>query len=384
MYINRAAETQIRDYLSWFPVTGIIGPRQCGKTTLAKHMLSSITESIYLDLEDERDRLAVTTDPYSFFERYDDRLICLDKVQKTPDIFKVIKSHVDRTGKNGRFLILGSASPSLIKQSSESLAGRIAYCELGPFTWKEVSDQFSMDDLWARGGFPGSLLAVNENASTIWRQNFIRTFLERDVMQLAPNYSSPRIQQLWYMLAHFHGKPLNYSTLAKSMDVSSVTVKNYIHLLQGAFMITLLQPFFRNVKKRIVKSPKLYISDSGILHSLLKIDNLFDLSLHPAYGFSYEGFVIQNLIRSKPGYDPYYYRTSNGAEVDLILSKGKNILAFEIKSSSSPAVSRGFWSAIDTLKPNRSFVVAPVKHPVPLKSEVIMVSLKDYLNNTDL
>ena len=376
--IDRHLADTIKRRLQNNPAVAILGPRQCGKTTLAGQIVKSFKQSIYLDLENPGD-LAKLDDPLAFFSLHNNDLVCLDEIQRAPELFTTLRSIIDTRGRNGQFLILGSAGRDLIRQSSESLAGRIAYLDLTPFLFFEVEAAHKGDirELWLRGGFPRSYLATNTDISFEWRQDFIRTFLERDIGMLGFRMSPARLGRFWKMCAHIHGSLLNASKLADSLGVSSHTIRSYVDLLEHTFMVRLLLPDAQNLKKRLVKSPKLYIRDSGILHALLDIRTHDDLLSHPVLGVSFEGFAMENILAFAKNYEPSFYRTSAGAEIDLILRRGGRTLAFELKSSTVPRVSKGFWNALEDISPDEAYVVAPVKESYPMKGEVMVSPLQE-------
>jgi hypothetical protein len=380
--IPRNLATEIKSRLQHNPVVAILGPRQCGKTTLAGQIIKPLKKSVYLDLENPAD-LAKLDDPPAFFSLHEDDLVCLDEIQRAPELFTTLRSIVDQRGSNSQFLILGSAGRDLIRQSSESLAGRIAYLDLTPFLLNEIEPAASGDlrPLWLRGGFPRSYLAADEDVSFQWRQDFTRTFLERDVNMLGFRMPPARLGRLWKMCAHIHGSLLNASKLADSLGVSSHTIRSYVDLLEHTFMIRVLMPDAPNLKKRLVKSPKIYIRDSGILHALLDIRTHDDLLSHPIIGASFEGFAMENILAFAKNYEPSFYRTSAGAEIDLILRRGRRTLAFELKSSSVPRVSKGFWNALDDISPDEAYVVAPVKESYPMKGNVMVIPLQEIIAN---
>lgn len=376
-YINRTITQTIERKLKTAPVVAILGPRQCGKTTLAHAIISEISHSVYLDLERGSD-LNKLQDPEMFFTLNDDRLICLDEIQRVPELFAEMRSKIDRNGNNGQFLVLGSASPELLKQTSETLAGRIAFVELTPFLLSEISDDSEHDtlrSLWLRGGFPRSYLSDTDMDSYEWRRDFIRTFLERDIPQLGINIPRLRLERFWQMCAHMHGQLLNRTSLGESLGVSHHTINNYVALLEKTYMLRVLQPYYANVKKRLIKSPKIYIRDSGLVHALLSVATDNDLLGHPVYGASWEGFVLENIIDALPGWQPFFYRSVAGAEIDLVLERGRQRLAMEIKASTSPKVSRGFWNSLADLSIETAYVVAPVDSPYPLKDGVQVMPL---------
>jgi predicted AAA+ superfamily ATPase len=378
--IKRQLTGKIKRRLQNNPAVAILGPRQCGKTTLAGQIVKKIKQSVYLDLENPSD-LAKLQDPLAFFNLHERELVCLDEIQRTPDLFSILRTIIDARARNSQFLILGSAGPDLIRQSSESLAGRIAYLDLTPFLLSELEAMHQKDirRLWLTGGFPRSYLAEDSHVSFEWRQDFIRTFLERDIGMLGFRMPPARLGRFWKMCAHIHGSLLNASKLADSLGVSSHTVRSYIDLLEHTFMLRVLLPDTLNLKKRLVKSPKIYIRDSGILHTLLDIRTHDDLLSHPILGASFEGFAMENIIACANTYEPSFYRTSAGAEIDLILRRGRRTLAFELKSSTVPRVSKGFWNALDDISPDEVYVVAPVSESYPMKGDVTVTPLGEII-----
>lgn len=355
MIIKRFIEDEILKHFKKIPVTAIIGARQVGKSTLSRRILSHFKDYVYLDLELEKNR-NVLKEPYLFFEENRHKIICIDEIQIMPHLFSEIKGLVDEYPKT-KFLILGSSSPDLIKKASETMAGRVFYYEIPPFLWVEVNKKYSYKTHWLKGGLPKSLLSSNAYSKE-WRKNYIRTFLERDIRQFGFNIPSETLKRLWTMLAHINGQVLNYSQLANTLGLSSPTIKGYIDILEYTFMIRRLQPYYQNVSKRIIKSPKIYIRDTGILHSLLDIDNWNGLFYHPVYGFSWESYVIENVVHKFKDYQPFYYRTSNGSEIDLLLIKDRKKIAIDIKASAQPHISEGFINAIQDLKVDKAFVIA--------------------------
>ena len=374
MYIPRILTERIRRSLENHPVTAIIGARQVGKSTLARHLTEAFHRNIYLDLERPSDSVLLS-EAEDFFMLHKDKIICLDEIQLRPGLFPIIRSIVDDPSFTGRFLILGSASPDLLRQSSETLAGRIAYFELPPFVWKEVQGQCDWQTYHFRGGFPRALLSSDDEASLEWLENFTTTFLERDLSSFGFHLPSATLNRLWKMLAHLHGQLINFSQLANALGLSHNTVRHYTDVLHKTFMLRFLPPWHANSKKRLVKRPKVYIRDAGILHSLLRIQNYEELFAHPVFGYSYEGLIIENLLQKFPGRDAFFYRTSSGSEIDLLLVRGKETLAFEIKASSSPTLSRSFWHALEEVQPDQTFVIAPVKQAFRMKSGVEVVDM---------
>ena len=388
MFIERSIESKINNYLSHFPAVAILGPRQCGKSTLARYLVGGRKDTVYLDLEKPSDRNKLS-DPEMFFRFNKDKLICLDEIQRLPEIFSVMRSVIDDNGRNGQFLILGSASRDLIRQSSESLAGRIIFTALTPFTIPEVENtsdngaEFLLK-YWNRGGFPRSYLAGSDELSMTWRQSFINTFLERDMLQFAPGVAPDLVMRLWKMCAHSQGQILNTSAFGASLGISHTTVRKYLDLLSGTYMIRELPPFSSNLKKRLIKSPKIYIRDIGILHALLNLETFDDLMAHPVFGPSWETLVIENVLQRFSGWEASFYRTSNGSEIDLILVKGDKRIAVECKVSTAPKVTRGFFQAMKDLAIARAWVIAPVDHTYPLKDNLFVTSLTKFLERSDL
>jgi len=360
--IQREIQVSISEAMRQFPAVGILGPRQIGKTTLALQIAQAISpEPIYLDLESPTD-LDKLKEPEFYFEEYKDRPIILDEVQRSPEIFAILRGVIDRRRRAGhsvgQFLILGSASLDLLQQSSESLAGRISYATLSGLKPTEIATS-GFDDLWLRGGFPNSFLSFDNNTSFNWRQIFIGTYLERDVPQFGSRIPASTLRQLWTMLAHIQGGVLNLSRLAGGLGVSVPAVGRYLDLLEDLFLVRKLQPWASNVGKRLVRAPKVYIRDSGLTHTLLKIKDYDDLLGHPAVGGSWEGFVIENLLADLPLWaSPYFYRTSAGAEIDLVIEAGnKKIIAIEIKRSISPTLSKGFLIGCEDVNATHRYFV---------------------------
>lgn len=383
MYVQRQIFSEINNYLLHFPAVVILGPRQCGKSTLAKHITKQNDNSVYLDLE-KRSDVSRLSNPEMFFRLNRDKLICLDEIQKVPELFSDLRSIIDENSRNGQFLILGSASRDLIKQSSESLAGRIVYIYLTPFTFYELANSdISSENLifehLLRGGFPRSYLANDQEISLKWRQSFVETFLERDLPQMGFNIPAETALRLWKMCAHSQGQILNASRFGDSLGFNHTTVKKYLDIFAGTFMLRLLPPVYTNSKKRLVKSPKIYIRDTGILHTLLNIESMNDLLGHPVFGPSWESFVIENVLVNYSGWDAAFYRTSNGAEIDLVLQKGRQTIAIECKATTAPGLSKGFYMAMEDLKVEKGFVIAPVDSGFPLNEKVSVVSLGEFL-----
>ena len=361
------------------PAVALLGARQVGKSTIAEVLLKQFPGSMYLDLERPADANKLT-DPEAFFTSFNQSLICLDEIQRMPEIFPALRGLIDRNKRNAQFLLLGSASRDLIRQSSESLAGRLSYLEMTPFQQPEVP---AIDPAthWLRGGYPRSILASDDEASYQWREDYIRTFLERDIPQLGFQIPANTMGRLWQMLAHSHSQVLNASKLAASMGVSPHTIRKYIDLLEQTFMLRVLLPYTGNTKKRLIKSPKVYLRDSGILHALLGIENREELFGNPIYGASWEGYVIENIITQIPRWKCSFFRTSNGAEMDLVLvlEKGTKKIAIEIKASTSPVLSKGFWTSIETIQPDETFIIAPVDSSYPMADKVTVMPLAAFI-----
>jgi len=376
-YRKRLVLSDIIKRLQVNPAVALLGARQVGKSTLAEMVIEQFPDALYLDLERPSD-MNKLSDPEAFFQQFKDQLICLDEIQRAPELFAVLRSVIDRNKRNGQLLLLGSASRELIKQSSESLAGRIACLEISPFNRTETID-VDVNRLWLRGGYPRSLLNADDEASFQWREDYIRTFLERDIPQLGFNIPANTLGRFWRMLAHSHAQTLNASKLADSMGVSGHTIRKYIDLLEQTFVIRTLQPWAGNTKKRLIKAPKVYIRDTGLLHALLDIESMEQLFSHPVYGSSFEGFVIENILTQLPRWKASFCRTSSGSEFDLVLEKSGKRVAIEIKASTSPKLGRGNWSALETLQADQSFVVAPVDVAYPLQDGVMVMSLDDVI-----
>ncbi|WMJ10142.1 ATP-binding protein [Nitrosomonas sp. sh817] len=386
--IKRHLEDKIRSALATNSSVALMGPRQVGKTTLAINIANTIP-SVYLDLENRID-LQKAQDIEAFHKENSDKLIILDEVQRLPDIFAPIRGLIDQQRRKGnrvgQFLFLGSASIDLLKQSSETLAGRISYIEMFPVNvleyTKSAQHSETINDLWLKGGFPDSLLASNDETSLNWRYDFIRTYLERDIPQLGPRIPAETLGRFWTMLAHSQGTNINASKLASNIEVSSVTVARYIDLLVDLLLIRKIQPYTANIKKRLVKSPRIYVRDSGITHALLNIGSYNDLLGHPVVGKSWEGFVIENIASVlPPRVRSYYYRTAGGAEIDLVLEFGVNERwAIEIKKGTSLSLGRGFHEACEDIKPQKKFVIYAGKDRFPLPHDITAIAIYDFMD----
>ncbi len=376
--INRRIKPVLRQLLAEYPAVCLLGPRQSGKTTLA-HEIAAGAESTYLDLESPADR-AKLSDAELYLTDHESRLVILDEVQRVPELFQSLRGLIDRGRRRGRavgrFLLLGSASLELLRQSGETLAGRVAYLELGPLDILEVESE-RRDRLWVRGGFPDSFLAASESASLRWRDNFIRTYLERDVPQLGPRIPAETLRRFWVMLAHSQGGLLNATSLARGLGVDGKTVARYLDLMVDLLLVRRLSPWHKNFGKRLVKSPKVYVRDSGITHALLGLADKEAVLGHPVVGHSWEGFVIENLLAVAPqGSDANFYRASGGAEIDLLLKlPGRKPWAIEIKRNLDPRPRKGFYNACVDLKPEARFVVYPGTERFPIAQDIEAISL---------
>jgi len=378
--INRIIEKKLLKTVTNFPVTGIIGPRQIGKTTLAKLLSNQMEkETIYIDLENPRDKIRLS-DPNLFFEANIDKCIILDEIQTMPGLFSILRSMVDINRVSSRFIVLGSASPILIRETSQTLAGRIAYIELSGFNLTEIhSDE--QNKLWLRGGFPDAFLAIDDEIWIQWLDNFISTYIERDLPMLGLDINPSILRNLWMMVAHTHGNVVNYSNISRSLELSSTTIKKYLDFLENAFLIRQLKPFHSNIKKRIVKSPKLFVRDTGMLHNLLNINSFFELGGNPMKGNSFEGFVIEQILQLlSTNYQPYFYRTHNGAECDLVLTKSsKPFFAIEIKYSSTPQLTKGNIISFDDIGAKYNFVITPDSEEYFIRKDITVCSLEIFL-----
>ncbi len=390
--IEREALAGIQQLLAEFPAVAILGPRQVGKTTLALELAEKLAPaSIYLDLELPSD-MAKLADPESFFDGHRGKLVILDEVQRTPSLFATLRGIIDRQKrfghKTGQFLLLGSTSGALLHQSAESLAGRLAYAELTGLNASETATEpgVAQERNWVRGGFPESFLARNDDASLRWRKQFITTYLERDIPQLGPRIAAQTLRRLWTMLAHEQGQLLNASKLAASLAVSGQTVARYLDLLCDLMLVRRLQPWARNAGKRLVRTPKVFVRDSGIVHALLDLGTRDAVLAHPVAGGSWEGWVIENLIAAAPSGTPaWFYRTAAGAEVDLVLELPGARWAIEVKRSKAPAVGKGFHLGVADVQATHAWVVYPGQESYPLAAGVMaepVLSLMKRLRGT--
>ena len=381
----RSIEESVRARLSAVPAVVLLGPRQVGKTTLARKLAADWPGgALYLDMERPADRRKLD-DADAYLRAQQGKLVVIDEIHRVPQLFEVLRGIIDdwrAAGmRSGHFLLLGSAALDLMQQASESLAGRVAYLDVAPITAQELPANLRTDALWLRGGFPDSLLAASDIASLDWRRDFIRSYLERDVPMFAPRLPAPAVGRLWTMLAHNQGELLAQTRLAQALGVSSPAVARYLDLLVNLQLVRSLLPWSNNIGKRLVKTPKTYVRDSGLVHALLGLETLDDVLGHPVAGHSYEGMVIENLIHiAAPRYTPYFYRTQDGAEIDLVLARGNTPeIAIEVKRSSAPSVQKGFALACDDLGITRRYVVYPGQEQFGLRHGAQAIGVKDLL-----
>ena len=399
--IERQFVSELQDRLSFYPGVVLLGARQVGKSTLARHIAKQTPGAVFLDLELPADR-ARLDNPAAFFAAHRNHLVVIDEVQTFPELFAQLRPEIDAARHAGRFLLLGSASGVLLRQSAESLAGRVSYLELSPLLWDEVQSTLlspapthqaqllAVQQYWLRGGMPLSLLAPTDAKSLRWRNDYLLSLVRRDLLALGITIPSETLWRFLRMLAHQHGQLFNASALAVAMGgISPITVSRYLDIFCDALIVRKLEPYFVNLGKRLVKSPKVYFRDLGLLHALLNIGQAHDLQGHPMAGYSWEGLVINHLAaQMSQGFGDnaslYFYRTSAGAEMDAVIDTGSERIGFEIKLSDAPRVTKGFWNACDDLQLSRAYVVAPVEHAWPLsdKAQVLpFVSLKQVLSS---
>ncbi len=363
------------------PIVALLGPRQCGKTTLAQFFAKQVKQAAenYFDLENSQDLQRLENPLLTLAELRG--LIIIDEVQRKPELFQSLRVQIDKQRDTQRYLILGSASRALLRQSSETLAGRISYLELTPFTGTEVDE---LQKLWVQGGFPNAYLAKNETVSYQWRLAYIKTFLEKDIPMLGITIPSQQLRRFWLMLTHYHGQVLNTSELGRSMNLSHNTIKSYIDILHSTFMIRVLTPWHENLRKRQVKSPKIYFRDSGIYHALNRIENYADLMLQPQLGASWEGFALEEIARyhQVDAEDCYFWATHGGAELDLLIVQGQHRLGFEFKYTDTPKVTKSMRVAMESLKLDKLIVISPGTHNFPLDNNIRAIGLGAYLRTS--
>lgn len=377
MMFERQAAVALRDRLSWSPAVALLGARQVGKTTLARQVAAERPDAIYLDLESAADRARLSR-PEIFLRANRDRLVVLDEIQNAPGLFDELRGEIDADRRPGRFLVLGSASFELLRQS-QSLAGRLAVVDMAPLLLSEVHRRFeNIQTLWLRGGFPPSYTAADDGISWHWREAFIRHLLNTDLPALGIRVEAETMRRFWRMTAHLHGQLFNALAVATSLGVSAPTVARYLDHLSSSLMVRRLEPYHANLGKRLVKSAKVYVRDSGLLHHLLGLRDVNDLLGHPAIGASWEGFVVEQVFgQLGSNAQVSFYRTAAGAELDVVVETGRKKLGFEIKFSSAPKVTKGFWSACEDVGVTRAYVVAPVREGWPMAEGVDVISPVD-------
>lgn len=387
--ITRDLQKNLSNALQNMPVVAILGPRQVGKTTLALSIAESLDKTTsYVDLESDAD-FNKFVDAESYLKRFDGQLMIIDEVQRKPDLFRVLRGIVDERKRKGersaQFLLLGSASRDLLQQSSETLAGRIRYLELTPFTAVELHNSlntnFDLEQLWMRGGFPDSYLSTSDIESWQWRNDFISTYLERDLPIMGVGIASTQMKRFWQMLAHYNGNQVNFSELGRSLELSHTSVKTYLDVLTDFYMVRQLQPWSGNIKKRLVKTPKIYIRDSGILHALMQVSDIEVIFSSPHIGASWEGFVVENILNQLDNrWRATYYRTATQVEIDLVLETPKNeIWAIEIKRASAPKLGRGFYEACQDIQATKKFIVNALPDRYPMSHGVEVMGLLEFL-----
>lgn len=366
------ARNRVLNVFQVHSATALIGPRQCGKTTLAR-MIAEQIPSTYFDLENPVDVRRLMA-PMHALEGLSG-LIVIDEIQRQPSLFELLRVLIDRPKNKAKFLLLGSASPRLVKGVSESLAGRVGFVELSGFDLSEVgSENYAM--LWSRGGFPKSFLASNDSTSIIWREDFVRTFLERDIPQFGITIPSETLRRFWTMIAHYHGQIWNASEFARSLGTSENTARRYLDILAGTYMVRILPPWFENLRKRQVKAPKIYIRDSGILHALLQLPTMADVQGHPKLGASWEGFALEQLLTLLDTRNTYFWATYSGAELDLLVMIGGKRFGFEFKYSDAPGQTRSMYVAIQDLKLEHLWVIYPGNQEYPLDKKISVIPIK--------
>jgi hypothetical protein len=382
--IDRALSTTMIRALRIFPALAILGARQVGKTTLARQLSGKIkTKTHYVDLERPSTLAAIMREPEEYFAAYENYCVIIDEIQRMPSLFPLLRSLIDEKRKPARFILTGSASPDLLKGAAESLAGRIMYCQLNPIGLHELPDKITLKQHWLRGGFPVPLLMKTNAMRIEWMDSFVTTYIERDLPVLFDvKFSTVTMRKLWQMLAHIHGNILNTENVGNSLEITGTTLKRYLDFLEGAFIVHRLPPFYKNIGKRLVKAPKVYINDSGILHFLLNIHSETDLLNHPGLGASWEGYVISQIMYAKDTrLDAHYYRTHAGAECDLVLARGHEVkAAIEIKYSQSAAITKGFHNSIADMKSKNNFMITPMDADYLSKEGIRRVGLKTFIS----
>jgi len=378
--VKRLQSQILAKYLTSFPVVALLGPRQCGKSTLAKEYIRDDPEWDYLDLERPSDLLKIA-DVELYFNSIGTKRVCIDEVQLRPDLFSVLRSIIDTDRREGRILLLGSASPQLLQQGSESLAGRISFLELTPFTLSEIRQTVSYKTHWLQGGFPQSTLLADTEMSLIWREDFIRTFVERDILPRGVRIDASQVKRLFSMCAHMQGQVFNISKLCESIGLSRQTVTSLLTMFEQTFLLRKVETYSSNLKKRMVKAPKIFVRDSGLLHALLGIETFGELLGNPVFGNSWEGYALENIVAENPRWKYYFYRTANGSEVDIVLVKGNRRIALEFKASMAPTMSKGFWLALEDIQPESTWIIVPEGDRYAIKEAVTVISLEQFLSS---
>lgn len=380
MEIHRLKESALLKSLKHFSCVGILGPRQCGKTTLSKLLMEQLgKKAVYLDMESARDRAAISS-PELFLDQHMNDCVVLDEIQVKPDLFPILRSSIDKNRVAGRFILLGSSSPELLRKSNESLAGRVSYHELSPFNLLEIDRPLEHRLI---GGYPECYLFKDDDVSFEWLSNYVASYTQRELPALGLNTSPQNIHKLLSMLAHLHGQLLNIEQLSGSLGISATSVRNYLDFIQGAFLVRRLQPFHNNLKKRLVKSPKIYIRDVGVLHQLLGINSRQDYEFSPSLGASWEGYVIEQILQILPSpYQTFFYRTHQGTECDLVIVKGSlPLLSVEVKYTAAPKMTKSFTTAINDLGTKKNFIIVPREEDFPLREDVQVMGLEIFLRS---
>jgi predicted AAA+ superfamily ATPase len=383
MFVERMAREKFLEVFAEFPVIGIIGPRQSGKTTFISKIIPKLTkECIYYDLELPSD-FELLTNAEFIFRQHAGKCIIIDEIQRKPELYPLIRALTDQQRENARFVILGSASPALIRKSAESLAGRIYYIEIQPFTIPEKPDYISQEQHLFRGGFPPALFAKSDNSAVNWVSSLIRTYIESDLPLLGLQVDPIVLRRFWTMLAHHHSGIWNASDFSRAMGLSHPTINKYLDYLEGAFLVRKLPPYYINIGKRLIKAPKVYIKDSGILNNLLNFNSYSGLLNHTISGAAFEGYVIENAAQSLiDKAEIFYYRTYSGAECDLVITKSQKVLACcEIKFSDSPSLSRGFYQTIADLDSTNNFIITPNSPDMLVNEHLLKCSITSFLNH---